>query len=71
MIDKAIYIDSDTVVCGDISRLYEHELGNNLVGAAHEQAMVQIDEYGTYVEQNLGIDRNNYFNAKSRFIYEY
>ena len=62
-IDKAIYIDSDTVVCGDISRLYSYELGNNLVGAAHEQAMVQIDEYGTYVEKNLGIDRNNYFNA--------
>ena len=63
LIDKAIYIDSDTLVCGDVSRLYEHELGNNLLGAAHEQAMVQIDEYGTYVEQNLGIDRNNYFNA--------
>lgn len=62
-IDKAIYIDSDTVVCGDISRLYEYELSDNLVGAAHEQAMVQIDEYGTYVEKNLGIDRNNYFNA--------
>ena len=62
-LDKAIYIDSDTVVQGDISELYNQELYDNLVGAAHEQAMVQIDEYGTYVEQNLGIDRNNYFNA--------
>lgn len=62
-LDKAIYIDSDTVVTGDISKLYGHELSENLVGAAHEQAMVQVDEYGTYVEQNLGIDRNNYFNA--------
>lgn len=61
--DKAIYIDSDTVVLGDISKLYEYELGDNLVGAAHEQAMVQTVEYGRYVEQNLGIDRNNYFNA--------
>jgi len=61
--DKAIYIDSDTVVLGDISELYCKELGDNYVGAAHEQAMVQEDVYGTYVEKALGIDRNNYFNA--------
>jgi len=61
--DKAIYIDSDTVVPGDISELYNHDIGDNYVGAAHEQAMVQVDGYGTYVEKCLGIDRNNYFNA--------
>ena len=62
-LDKVIYIDSDTVVQGDISELYMHELGENLVGACHEQAMVQVDEYGTYVEKNIGIDRNSFFNA--------
>ena len=62
-IDKAIYIDSDTIVTGDISELYLTDLDDNIVGAAHEQAMVQIDEYGTYVEKNLGIDRNKFFNA--------
>lgn len=61
--DKAIYIDSDTVVLGDISELYHKEPGDNYVGAAREQAMVQVDVYGTYVEKVLGIDRNNYFNA--------
>ena len=61
--DKAIYIDSDTIVLGDISQLYTHTLGECYVGAAHEQAMVQEDTYGTYVEKVLGIDRNNYFNA--------
>ncbi|MGN0432687.1 MAG: glycosyltransferase [Lachnospiraceae bacterium] len=61
--DKAIYIDSDTIVLGDISELYNKELGDKYVGAAHEQAMVQVDVYGTYVEKVLGIDRNNYFNA--------
>ena len=50
--EKAIYIDSDTVVLGD-----------KYVGAAREQAMVQTDVYGTYVEKVLGIDRNAYFNA--------
>lgn len=61
--DKAIYIDSDTIVLGDISQLYTHTLGECYVGAAHDQAMVQEDTYGTYVEEVLGIDRNNYFNA--------
>lgn len=61
--DKAIYIDSDTVVLGDIAELYHHELGDCYVGAAHEQVMIQVDTYGRYVEEVMGIDRNNYFNA--------
>ena len=62
-LDKAIYIDSDTVVTGDISKLYEYDITEYDVGACHEQAMVQADVYGTYVEKCLGIDRNAYFNA--------
>ncbi len=61
--ERAIYIDSDTVVLGDIADLYAYDLGDNYVGAAREQAMVQTDVYGTYVEKVLGIDRNAYFNA--------
>ena len=61
--DKAIYIDSDTIVKGDISKFYNTDLGDNLVGACNEQAMIQVDLFGTYVEKNLGLDRNNYFNA--------
>jgi lipopolysaccharide biosynthesis glycosyltransferase len=61
--DKAIYIDSDTVVLGDISELYNINLGDNLVGACNEQAMLQNDIYGKYVENNLGLDRTTYFNA--------
>lgn len=61
--DKAIYIDSDTIVQGDISRLYNHDIKDAYVGACHEQAMVQVDEYGTYVEKVIGISRYNFFNA--------
>ena len=61
--DKAIYIDSDTVVLGDMAEVYAFELGENYVGAAREQVMIQTDVYGTYVEKVLGIDRNEYFNA--------
>lgn len=60
---KGIYIDSDTVVLGDISKLYDQELGQNLVGAAQDQVFVQMDVYGTYAEEVLGIDRSQMFNA--------
>ena len=62
-IDKAIYIDSDTVVTGDISKLYAYDIDEYDLAACREQAMVQEDVYGTYVEKCLGIDRNAYFNA--------
>ena len=61
--DKAIYIDSDTIVQGDISELYNTDIKDAYVGACHEQAMVQVDEYGTYVEKVIGISRYNFFNA--------
>ena len=62
-LNKAIYIDSDTVVQGDISEFFDFDIENYDLGACHEQAMVQEDAYGTYVEKCLGIDRNSYFNA--------
>ncbi len=61
--DKAVYIDSDTVVLGDISQLYNVDIGDNYLGACNEQAMVQTDVYGSYVEKVMGIDRNKFFNA--------
>ncbi len=61
--DKAVYIDSDTVVLGDVADLYDINLGTCLVGAAHEQAMMQTDVYGEYVERSLGIGRREFFNA--------
>ena len=61
--DKAIYIDSDTIVLGDISKLYDQDLKDNYVAAAHEQVMIQENVYGKYVEKVLGLDRNLYFNA--------
>lgn len=61
--DKAIYIDSDTIVLGDISKLYNHDISNYYVGACQEQAMVQEKVYGDYVEAVCGINRYEYFNA--------
>ena len=62
-IDKAIYIDGDTTVIGDVADLYRYNLGDNLVGAVPEMVMRYQDIYGTYAEKVLNISRAAYFNA--------
>ncbi len=61
--DRALYIDSDTVILGDVSQVLDTPLGDALVGACHEQVMIQTEVYGNYVEQVCGVDRHSYFNA--------
>jgi Lipopolysaccharide biosynthesis proteins, LPS:glycosyltransferases len=61
--DKVIYLDADTIVPGDISAFYNEDISDYYLGACHEQVMVQIQEFGDYVEQCLGVSRHNYFNA--------
>ncbi len=60
---KAIYIDSDTVVTGDISKLYFTDIGDAYIGACHDQAVLQTDIFGQYAENALGISRHCYINA--------
>lgn len=61
--DKVIYIDSDTVVPGDISELYNKDITEFYVAAVRDQVVIQNDIFGEYVEKVLGLDRNHYFNA--------
>ena len=61
--DKAIYLDSDTVVLGDISELYIQEIGNNFVGAITDETVADVPAFRLYVKEALGIAPDNYFNA--------
>ncbi|MBQ7158389.1 MAG: glycosyltransferase family 8 protein [Treponema sp.] len=61
--DKVLYLDSDIVVTGDISELYNTDLGDNLVAAASEEVMTDYDVFGSYVENVLGVWRYDYFSA--------
>lgn len=60
--DKALYIDSDTVIDRDISEMFFTDIGENLVGAVQENVML-LPVFGEYSEKVLKIDRLNYFNA--------
>ena len=61
--DKGIYIDSDIVVPGDISELYNNELGNNLIGACIDKSVYDIPEIMNYYENAVGISRDKYVNS--------
>ena len=62
--EKAVYIDSDTIILTDIANLYNEEIGDNLLGAIPDGAVQTVPIFQEYVEKVVGvIDYNNYFNA--------
>lgn len=61
--DKGIYIDSDIVVPGDISEMYNLDLKDNLIGACPDISVVDIPEIVKYMEHAIGVDRHKYINS--------
>lgn len=61
--DKVLYVDCDTILLGDISELYNTDIRDYFLAGAQEEVMNTVDVFGTYVEEFLGIKRQNYINA--------
>ena len=61
--DKAIYIDSDTIIQGDISRMFNTDIGEAYIGACLDTVFINVEPYGRYSEKVIGIPRYNVFNA--------
>lgn len=61
--DKAIYLDSDIVVPGDLSRLWEEPLGDCLVGACADYSTLHIPQFTRYIDAYVGVDHRNYVNS--------
>ena len=61
--DKGIYIDSDVVVLGDLAELYDTELGENYIGACQDKSVVEVPPLAKYMEEYIGVDRNEYINS--------
>ncbi|MBR6915286.1 MAG: glycosyltransferase family 8 protein [Clostridia bacterium] len=61
--DKAVYLDSDVILLNDIAKLYDTELGDNLVAAAYEQNTDRSPMFTEYVENIIGIPYYTYFNS--------
>ncbi len=62
-LDKAIYLDGDIVVPGDISELYKIDLGDKLVGAVNEQNCFLTPLMTQYTIEVAGIDPHKFFNT--------
>lgn len=61
--DKGIYIDSDVVVPGDISELYNIDLKGNVIGAIHDFSIEDVKELADYIENAIGVKVPNYINS--------
>lgn len=62
--DKAIYLDCDVIVLGDIAELYNQDIGDNLVAAVPDDVIQTNPVFQEYVERVVGIATyKNYFNA--------
>lgn len=60
---RAIYIDSDTVVTGDVAELFDLNIGDNAVAALVDPKVVNIPVFSSYVEHALGVPPSEYVNS--------
>lgn len=61
--DKALYLDGDTVILGDIAKLYNTNIHDNFVGAVTDGVVSSAEVFKRYTKEVLGIEANRYFNA--------
>lgn len=64
-LNKALYLDSDIAINGNIADLFNVELGDNYVGAIPDQSVKYLSqEFRDYVENRIGVNKyDQYFNA--------
>lgn len=60
--EKAVYVDSDTILRGDIGKLFDMELGENIVLAMPDPKVSGIPEFKKYVEKALNVPASEYVN---------
>ena len=60
---KAIYIDSDTILRGDIGELFDIDLEDKALAAVVDKKVAVIPEFRGYVEKALGIPAEEYVNS--------
>lgn len=61
--DEAIYIDSDIIVPGDISELYDTDMHDNLIGVVTDGSVNDVPELQRYMTESLGLKLGDYFNS--------
>ena len=60
---KILYLDCDIVVTGDVSKLYNIDLGANMIAGVVEQFILRTKEFSDYTKYAVGVNAENYLNA--------
>lgn len=61
--EKAIYLDCDITVIGDISKMYNIELGDNVFGVVPDDVIASNPDFRLYAEEGVGVRYDRYFNS--------
>ena len=61
--DKGIYIDSDVVLTDDIGKLFDIDIGDNLLGACNDLSIADIPPLVAYTENAIGVKKEEYINS--------
>lgn len=61
--DKAIYIDSDTILMSDIGELYDIDLGDKVIAGRVDRKVAMVPEFVDYVQNALGVPAKEYINS--------
>ena len=61
--EKAVYIDSDTILLGDIGELFDIDLGDKVLAAMVDPKVTVIPEFRGYVDKAVGVPHDEYVNS--------
>ncbi len=61
--DKGIYVDSDVVLTDDIAKLFDIDIGDNIIGACNDLSIADIPPLVAYTENAVGVKREEYINS--------
>jgi len=61
--EKAIYLDADMVILDDAAKLYEMEMGNNMLIATTDMVVNESESFCKYSRVALGLEPEKYINS--------
>lgn len=61
--EKAVYMDSDTILLGDVGELFDIELGDKALAAMIDPKVTVIPEFRDYVDKAVGVPHSEYVNS--------
>lgn len=62
-LDKAIYLDADTVLLADIAELFSTDLKGKLLGAVSDAVIASREDFIRYAQEGVGVHYRRYFNS--------